>query len=104
MKPGYLIEYNMRNNQKNISVSSMLLVLPVWLRIFRQLGFSAYMVLLELQQSIYQSFFDRVWYAGFLLKIKFYKTSGQASSLISSFLINRLLYLVVDSKTLVRPR
>ena len=25
----YLIEYNMRNNQKNISVSSMLLVLPV---------------------------------------------------------------------------
>ena len=37
MKPGYLIEYNMRNNQKNISVSSMLLVLPVSLRIFRQL-------------------------------------------------------------------
>ena len=43
--------------------------------------------------------FDRVWHAGLLHKLKSYGISGQVFGLISSFLINRWLRVVVDRKS-----
>ena len=43
--------------------------------------------------------FDRVWYAGLLQKLKSYGISGQIFSLISSFLSNRRLRVVLDGKS-----
>ena len=43
--------------------------------------------------------FDRVWHAGLLHKLKFYGISGQIISLISSFLSNRRLRVVLDGKS-----
>ena len=42
--------------------------------------------------------FDRVWHAGLLHKIKSYGISGQIFGLISSFLSNRRLQVVLDGK------
>ena len=42
--------------------------------------------------------FDRVWHAGLLHKLKSYGISGQIFSLISSFLSNRQLQVVLDGK------
>ena len=43
--------------------------------------------------------FDRVWHAGLLHKLKFYGISGKIFGLISSFLSNRQLQLVLDGKS-----
>ena len=43
--------------------------------------------------------FDRVWHAGLLHKLKFYGISGQIFGLISSFLSNRRLRIVLDGKS-----
>ena len=43
--------------------------------------------------------FDRVWHAGFIHKLKSYGISGQIFSLISSFLSNRWLQVVLDGKS-----
>ena len=43
--------------------------------------------------------FDRVWHAGLLHKLKSYGISGQIFSLISSFLSNRRLRVVLDGKS-----
>ena len=43
--------------------------------------------------------FDRVWHAGFLHKLKSYWISGQIFGLISSFLSNRQLRVVLDGKS-----
>ena len=43
--------------------------------------------------------FDRVWYAGLLRKPKSYGISGQVLGLISSFLSNRRLRVVLDGKS-----
>ena len=43
--------------------------------------------------------FDRVWHAGLLHKLKFYGISGQIFSLISSFLSNRQLRVVLNGKS-----
>ena len=43
--------------------------------------------------------FDRVWHAGLLHKLKSYGISGQMFGLISSFLSNRRLRLVLDGKS-----
>ena len=43
--------------------------------------------------------FDRVWHAGLLHKLKSYGISGQIFSLISSFLSNRRLQVVLDGKS-----
>ena len=40
--------------------------------------------------------FDRVWHAGLLHKLKSYGISGQIFDLISSFLSNRWLWVVLD--------
>ena len=43
--------------------------------------------------------FDRVWHAGLLHKLKSYEISGQIFGLISSFLSNRWLQVVLDEKS-----
>ena len=43
--------------------------------------------------------FDRVWHAGLLHKLKSYGISGQLFGLISSFLSNRRLQVVLDGKS-----
>ena len=43
--------------------------------------------------------FDRVWHAGLLHKLKSYGISGQIFRLISSFLSNRRLRVVLDGKS-----
>ena len=43
--------------------------------------------------------FDRVWYAGLLHKLKSYGISGQIIGLISSFVSNRWLRVVLDGKS-----
>ena len=43
--------------------------------------------------------FDRVWHAGPLHKLKSYGISGQIFGLISSFLSNRRLRVVLDGKS-----
>ena len=43
--------------------------------------------------------FDRVWLAGLLHKLKSYGISGQIFGLISSFLSNRRLRVVLDGKS-----
>ena len=43
--------------------------------------------------------FDRVWHTCFLHKLKSYGISGQISGLISSFLSNRWLLVVLDGKS-----
>ena len=43
--------------------------------------------------------FDRVWHAGLLHKLKSYRISGQIFGLISSFLSNRWLWVVLDGKS-----
>ena len=43
--------------------------------------------------------FDRVWHAGLLHKLKCYGISGQIFGLISSFLSNRRLRVVLDGKS-----
>ena len=43
--------------------------------------------------------FDRVWLVGILHKLKFYGISGQVFGLISSFLSNRRLRVVLDGKS-----
>ena len=43
--------------------------------------------------------FDRVWHAGLLHKLKSYGISGQVFGLISSFLSNRQLQVVLDGKS-----
>ena len=43
--------------------------------------------------------FNRVWHAGLLHKLKSYRISGQIFGLISSFLSNRWLPVVLDGKS-----
>ena len=43
--------------------------------------------------------FDRIWHAGLLCKRKSYGISGQIFGLISSFLSNRWLRVVLDGKS-----
>ena len=43
--------------------------------------------------------FDRVWHAGLLHKLKSYGISGQIFGLISSFLSNRWLQVILDGKS-----
>ena len=48
--------------------------------------------------------FDRVWHAGLLHKLKSYGISGQIFGLISSFLSNRQLRVVLDGKSFDRSK
>ena len=48
--------------------------------------------------DIYKAF-DRIWHAGFLHKLQSYGISGQIFGLMSSFLSNRLLRVVLYGKS-----
>ena len=43
--------------------------------------------------------FDKIWQAGLLRKLKSYEISGKIFGLISSFLCNRWLQVVLDGKS-----
>ena len=81
----------------------MVLGLPVQLQIFLQLyliellGLLTGLGLLELWHLIYPKLLI-VWHAGLLHKLKSYGISGQIFDLISSFLSNRRLRVVLDEK------
>ena len=55
-------------------------------------------VTLAVALDIYKAF-HRVWYAGLLHKLKSYGISGQIFDLISPFLNNRWLQVVLDGKS-----
>ena len=62
------------------------------------LGLLTGLGLLGLWHLIYKAF-DGVWHAGLLHKLQFYGISGQIFGLISSFLSNRWLRVVLDGKS-----
>ena len=62
------------------------------------LGLLADLGLLELWH-LYTKTFDRVWHAGLPHKLTSYGISGQIFGLISSFLSNRRLQVVLDGKS-----
>ena len=86
-------------------ISCMVLGLFHQLQIFSQfhlielLGVLTSLGLLELRHLIYPRFFDRVWHTGLLHERKSYGISGQIFGLISSFLSNRRLQVVLDGKS-----
>ena len=43
--------------------------------------------------------FDSIWHAGLLHKLKSYGISGQVFGLVSSFLSNEWLHVVLDGKS-----
>ena len=55
--------------------------------------------LLELLAHDISRAFNRVWHAGLLHKLKSFEISGQTFGLISSFLSNRWLRVVLDEKS-----
>ena len=64
------------------------------LRLLTGLGLLYLAVALDISKA-----FDRVWHAGLLHKLKSYGISGQIFGLISSFLSNRRLRVVLDGKS-----
>ena len=69
----------------------LLLLLFLW---FCETIFTILVVALDISKA-----FDRVWHAGLLHKLKSYRISGQIFGLISSFLSNRRLRVVLDGKS-----
>ena len=74
------------------------------LQIFLQLYLIELLVLLTRQAPQAMALdiskaFDRVWHTGLLHKLKSYGISGQIFGLISSFLSNRRLRVVLDGKS-----
>ena len=66
--------------------------LTEWLGLLTSLGYSS--CSLDIPQA-----FERVWHAGLHHKLRSYGISGQIFGLISSFLSNRRLQLVLDGKS-----
>ena len=66
--------------------------LTEWLGLLTSLGYSS--CSLDIPQA-----FERVWHAGLHHKLRSYGISGQIFGLISSFLSNRRLRLVLDGKS-----
>ena len=62
-------------------------------RVFNRLG-ATRAVALDISKA-----FDRVWHAGLLHKLKSYGISGQIFGLISSFVSNRWLRVILDGKS-----
>ena len=86
-------------------ISSMVLGLLDQLKIFWQLYLIELLELLtglgllKLQHLIISKAFDRVWHVGLLHKLNFYGISGQIFGLISSFLSNKWLRVLLDGKS-----
>ena len=62
-------------------------------RVFNRYG-AIWVVALDISKA-----FDRLWHAGLLHKIDSYGVSGQICGLISSFLSNRWLHMVLNEKS-----
>ena len=80
-------------------ISSMFLGLLDQLQIISQL----YLTEAEASRAValdISKVFDRIWHAGLLHERTSYAISGQVLGLISSFLSNRQLRVVLDGKTL----
>ena len=72
----------------NFLISSMVLIT----RAFYRSGATQALAL------VISKVFDRVWHAGLLHKLSSYRISGQIFDLISSFLSNKQLSVVLDGK------
>ena len=94
MWPFFLIssQYGFRSSR---STADLLTVISDRItRAFNRTG-ATRAVVLDLSKA-----FDRVWHAGFLHKFTSYGILGQIFGLISSFLSNRWLWVVLDGKSL----
>ena len=84
-------QYNFRSSR---STADLLTVVPD--RIARDFNRSGATRAVALDRS---KAFDRVWHAGLLHKRELYRVSGQIFGLISSFISNRKLRVVLDEKS-----
>ena len=84
-------QYGFRSSQSTADLPKL-----VYNRIARVFNRSGATLALALDIS---KAFDRVWHAGLLHKLKSYGISGQIFGLISSFLSNRQLRVVLDGKS-----
>ena len=76
------------------STADLLTVVSEWIaRTFSRSG-ANWAVALDISKA-----FDRVWHVGILQKLKCYGVSGQMFRLISSFLNNKQLRVVLDGKS-----
>ena len=92
MWPFFDFQYGFRSSR---STADLLRVVSDRIaRVFNRFG-ATEAVVLDISKA-----FDRVWHAGLLHKRNSYGISGQIFGLISSFLSNRLLQVVLDGKCL----
>ena len=86
----YDFQYGFRSSQSTADL--LTIVFDRIARAFNRSG-ATQAVALDISKA-----FDRAWHAGLLHKLKSYGISGQIFDLISSFLSNRPLQVVLDGK------
>ena len=87
----FYFQYSFRSSR---STADLLTVLSDRIaRVFNRFG-ATRAVALHISKAL-----DRVWHAGLFHKLKSYQISGQTFGLISSFLGNRRLQVVLDGKS-----
>ena len=84
-------QYGFRSSQSTADLPTV--VSDIISRAFNRSG-ATQVVALDISKA-----FGRVWHAGLLHKLKSYGISGQIFGLISSFLSNRQLQVVLDGKS-----
>ena len=84
-------QYGFRSSQ---STADLLMVVSDRIARAFNRGRAAQVVALDISKA-----FHRVWHAAFLHKLRYFGISGQAFGLISSFLSNRWLQVVLDVKS-----
>ena len=85
-------QYGFRSSQSNVDL--LIVVSERTARAFNRSGATQTVAL-----DISKASIDRVWHAGLLHKLRSYGISGQVFGLISSFLSNRRLRVVLDGKS-----
>ena len=91
MWPFFVFQYGFRSSRSTADLLTV--VSDRTARAFNRSG-ATRAVALDISKA-----FDRVWHAGLLHKLKSYGISGQIFGLISSFLSNRRLWVVLDGKS-----
>ena len=84
-------QYGFRSSRSTVDLLTV--VSDRFARVFNRSG-ATRAVALDISKA-----FDSIWHAGLLHKLKSYGISGQIFSLISSFLSNRRLRVVLDGKS-----